>query len=560
LIPAKNTRVLIVEDEAIVAADLANKLGLLGYQVVGSASTGERALALAAEQRPDVVLMDIRLGGALDGVDTAARLRTAYDIPVVYLTAHSDPDTLVRALGTDPFGYILKPFVDRELKTQIEISLYKHRTESALRQNEERLRLAAQAAGFGTYDIDLESGKVYWSNEARQILGAGDGREIRSGDEADGSSGECERIEAAIRRSLEQSDEATISAEYNIARAGGESGWVLVRGRGLFAGEGENRRAMRAIGTVIDITAAKQAAARLSQRQQELERLNQDLEDINRGMLSLYAELDEKARELKRADETKTQFLSNISHEFRTPLNSIFALSNLLLQRTDGELTAEQEKQVQYIRKAADSLLELVNDLLDLAKIRAGKIEVRPVWFEAEALLSGLRGMLRSLAVNPEVTLVFEEPKGVPALYTDETKLSQVLRNFISNALKFTMRGEVRVSARYDAERGRVTFAVSDTGPGIAPADRKRIFEEFTQLANAGQSQFKGTGLGLPLCRKLAELLGGTIELESEVGAGSTFSVSLPVRYPGGETEVPSGPSAPDDLTYDGGTKDGPLG
>jgi signal transduction histidine kinase len=401
------TKVLIVEDEAIVAADLAGKLDHMGYRVIGSVPSGEEAIAIAGEQCPDIVLMDIRLSGTLDGIETADRMRRAHAIPVVYVTAHSDSDTLTRALGTDPFGYILKPFADRELRTQIEIGLYKHRSELALRENGERLR----------------------------------------------------------------------------------------------------------------------------QRQEELEHLNGELQDINRGMVGLYAELDEKAEELRRADEIKTRFLSNISHEFRTPLNSIFALSNLLLDRTDGELTGEQEKQVGFIRKAADSLLDLVNDLLDLAKIRAGKIEVRPVEFEAVNLFSALRGMLRSLLVNQAVTLVFEEPEGIPSLYTDEGKVSQILRNFISNALKFTERGEVRVSARHDAEGGTVTFSVSDTGVGIAREDHEKIFEEFTQLASPAQSQFKGTGLGLPLCRKLAELLGGSIELESEMGVGSKFSVTLPVRY-----------------------------
>jgi PAS domain S-box-containing protein len=528
------TKVLIVEDEAIVAADLANKLGQLGYQIIGSAASGEEAIVIAGEQRPDIVIMDIRLSGALDGIETAARMRGAYDLPVVYLTAHSDPDTLTRALGTEPFGYVLKPFVDRELKTQIEIGLYKHRTESALREKEERLRLAAEAAGFGTYDIDLVTGTVYWSEEAKQILGMladGSINQAFGNRPEDIYPGECARIEAAIRRSVNQPDETTLSTEYSIARSDGESGWVLARGRALFSGEGESRRAVRAIGTIVDITAVKHANERLRRRQEELERLNRELEDINRGMVTLYAELDEKAKELRQADEMKTRFLSNISHELRTPLNSIFALSNLLLDHVDGELSSEQEKQVGFIRKAADSLLELVNDLLDLAKIRAGKIDVHPVEFEAANLFSALRGMLRSLLVNEAVKLVFEEPEDVPLLYSDEGEVSQILRNFISNALKFTERGEVRVSARHDEDRGMVTFTVSDTGVGIATQNHSRIFEEFTQLENPAQSQFKGTGLGLPLCRKLAELLGGKIELESELGVGSKFSVTLPVRY-----------------------------
>jgi PAS domain S-box-containing protein len=281
----------------------------------------------------------------------------------------------------------------------------------------------------------------------------------------------------------------------------------------------------------IDQQAAQAREQSLRQRQEELERLNRELEDINRGMVTLYAELDEKAKELRHADEMKTRFLSNMSHELRTPLNSILALSNLLLDRADGDLTGEQEKQVGFIRKSADSLLELINDLLDSAKIQAGKTDMHPVEFDVANLFSSLRGMLRSLLVNERVRLVFEEPEGVPLLSADEGKLSQILRNFISNALKFTERGEVRISARYDESSGTVTFSVKDTGVGIAPRDHDKIFEEFIQLENPAQSQFKGTGLGLPLCDKLAELLGGRIELESEVGVGSKFSLTLPARY-----------------------------
>ncbi len=153
------------------------------------------------------------------------------------------------------------------------------------------------------------------------------------------------------------------------------------------------------------------------------------------------------------------------------------------------------------------------------------------VEFNAVNLFSALRGMLRSLLVNEAVTLVFEDPEGLPTLYTDEGKVSQILRNFVSNALKLTERGEVRVTARYDEDSGAVTFSVRDTGVGIAREDQERIFEEFIQLASAAHSHFKGTGLGLPLCRKLAELLGGRVDLESEVGVGSKFSLTLPARY-----------------------------
>ncbi len=273
------------------------------------------------------------------------------------------------------------------------------------------------------------------------------------------------------------------------------------------------------------------ALEELRSRQEELVRLNHELEDTNRGVVALYAELDEKADHLRRADEVKSRFISNMSHELRTPLNSILALSRLLLDRADGDLTPDQERQIYFVRKSAESLYELVNDLLDLAKVEAGKIAVRPAEFDVKNLFGALRGMLRPLLLNTSVSLVFEEPDEIPPLLTDEGKVSQILRNFISNALKFTERGEVRVSAR--VEGSDAIFSVADTGLGIAEEDQERIFQEFTQLESPIQHKVRGTGLGLPLSRKLAELLGGKIIVRSQLGVGSVFSAVIPVTYAG---------------------------
>jgi signal transduction histidine kinase/CheY-like chemotaxis protein len=278
----------------------------------------------------------------------------------------------------------------------------------------------------------------------------------------------------------------------------------------------------------------------LRRRQEDLVRLNGELEDTNRGVVALYAELDEQADHLRRADDLKSKFLSNMSHEFRTPLNSILALTRLLIGRLDGPLTEEQETQIRFIRKAADDLFELVNDLLDLAKVEAGKIVIRPVEFTVDELFGTLRGMLRPLLVNPSLTLVFDEPVGVPPIQSDESKVSQILRNFLSNALKFTETGEIRVTARVTDDGQRVVISVSDTGIGIAPEDLETIFEEFTQLDSNLQRRVKGTGLGLPLTRKLAGLLGGEVSVTSTPGVGSTFSVTLPLVFAAGASVTSS--------------------
>ena len=276
----------------------------------------------------------------------------------------------------------------------------------------------------------------------------------------------------------------------------------------------------------------------LRARQAELAQLNRELDETNRGVVALYAELNDKADFLQRASELKSHFLSNMSHEFRTPLNSILALSQILIDRMDGDLTPEQEKQVTFMRRSAQDLTDLVNDLLDLAKVEAGKVTIRPAEFSVESLFAALRGMLRPLlAQNSSVSLVFEDPVGIPELYTDEAKVSQVLRNFISNALKFTERGEVRISVRTGHDE-TVVFSVADTGIGISPADQDRIFQEWEQVEGKLQKTAKGTGLGLPLSRKLAQLIGGDVYVKSQVGLGSTFFVAVPVSYTGATEAV----------------------
>jgi signal transduction histidine kinase len=269
----------------------------------------------------------------------------------------------------------------------------------------------------------------------------------------------------------------------------------------------------------------------LRHRQEELVKLNQELEDTNRGVVALYSELNDKAESLRREGELKTRFLSNMSHEFRTPLTAIISISEILLNRIDGELSAEQDKQVTLIHKSAESLAEMVNDSLDLAKVEAGKETLRVADFEVEDLFSTLRGMMRPLLRHKsDVSLIFAEAIEFPTLTTDEGKVSQILRNFISNALKFTEVGEIRVAATI-GESGTINFSVTDTGIGILPEDQTRIFEEFVQIENHLQHRLKGTGLGLCLCKKLAQLLGGNIGMNSYPGVGSTFFVELPIVY-----------------------------
>ena len=275
----------------------------------------------------------------------------------------------------------------------------------------------------------------------------------------------------------------------------------------------------------------------LSQKQAELEALNLELAETNNGVVALYAELDDRNEQLRQASDLKSRFLSYMSHEFRTPLGSISNLTGILLSHLDGPLNAEQQRQINFIRESTNELAEMVNDLLDLAKVEAGRITISPDWFEMVDLFSALRGMFGPMNLSPDVELVFEPPVDVPRLYTDHKKLSQILRNFISNSLKFTPQGTVTVRASCVDEE--VTFTVTDTGIGIAENHLASLFQDFVQIESPTQRRLRGTGLGLSLSRKLAVLLGGEVGARSELGRGSTFWLRIPAAVPasgGGKT------------------------
>ena len=276
----------------------------------------------------------------------------------------------------------------------------------------------------------------------------------------------------------------------------------------------------------------------LTRLRDQVAALTTELAETNQGVLALYAELDDNAVRLREASDLKSRFLSYMSHEFRTPLGAIRSIARLLLDRLDGPLTDEQQKQVEFINGSATELSQMVDDLLDLAKVEAGRVTISPAWFEMVDLFSALRGMFKPILSSDSVSLIFEEPVGVPAAYSDDKKLSQILRNFISNALKFTSRGEVRVTARM-ADAHHVTFAVSDTGVGIAEEHLGAIFQDFVQVDAPIQKRLRGTGLGLSLSKRLAQVLGGDVGVTSALGAGSTFWVTIPLQLSASSAIVP---------------------
>lgn len=279
------------------------------------------------------------------------------------------------------------------------------------------------------------------------------------------------------------------------------------------------------------------------ERDARLVELAEELTETNRGVMALHAELEERSEYQRRAIELRTRLVSEMGHELRTPLHSISTISQFLLDRLDGPLTDEQDKQVRIIHEVAETLTAYVNDLLDLARTDAGKASVHVARFAVDGVLKTLRRIMQPL-VPPRVTLGFTVEPGLPELSTDEHKVSQVLRNLVANALKFTEQGRVEVRA-FRGPGDRVVFEVQDTGVGIAAEHHDLIFLEFAQVDGAVQPRMRGSGLGLPLSRRLAQLLGGSLEIASTSGAGSTFRFQLPIWYAGFEPILRAAPPAP---------------
>ncbi|MDC7828832.1 MULTISPECIES: ATP-binding protein [Pseudomonas] len=269
----------------------------------------------------------------------------------------------------------------------------------------------------------------------------------------------------------------------------------------------------------------------LQLRQSELEVTNKELENTNQGVVALYSELEKATQELKEASEAKTRFFSNMTHEFRTPINIIENVAKLLASGVDGALNAEQQRQVRFISDAALELANLVSELLALAEVQSGRLTIVPQPFPLGTFVDRLEQFAAALAPRyPQVSFSVAPPPAEVLLDTDESRLFQVLRNLISNAFKYTPRGQVRIQV-FQPDDASLEFLVEDSGIGIAAADQQKIFEEFERIRSPHLTHIEGTGLGLPLAQRLAVLLRGELSLDSEVGRGSRFTLRLPRHY-----------------------------
>lgn len=286
----------------------------------------------------------------------------------------------------------------------------------------------------------------------------------------------------------------------------------------------------------------EQTNEQLAEQADTLARQRDEMDEKNGRLREAQLLLEERADELQRASRYKSEFLANMSHELRTPLNSSLILAKLLADNPQGNLSDDQVQFARSIYSAGNDLLTLINDILDIAKVEAGKLDVHPEATLLARLADGLKSLFLAQSLEKALELRVELADDLPpSLYTDRQRLEQILKNLLANAFKFTESGSVclRIAPHGD---GRIAFSVSDTGIGIAPEHQAAIFEAFRQADGTTNRRYGGTGLGLSISRELAQLLGGSLEVQSEVGMGSTFTLLLPEHYAAPARVAPPAP------------------
>ncbi|TAN49425.1 MAG: response regulator [Methylococcaceae bacterium] len=546
-----NNAILVVDDTLESLGLLTDILEAEGYYVL-PANSGEIALAAVAVNLPTLILLDILMPG-MDGFEVLRQLKSCpetHDIPVIILSAVSETEQRVQGLEQGAIDFISKPFQRQELLAKVKVHLELRQTrllleaqttalrlsneqlqremaerkqaEESLRKSEQGLAAAQRIAQIGSWELDLSTNRLTWSDEMFRIFEIDQAR-FDANYEAFLSSIHPEdraEVNAAYSRSL--ASHAPYNITHRLLMPDGRIKHAHERCETYYAADG---KPMRSVGTVQDITERVLIET-------ELERYRQHLETLVEERTAALSHAKEFAEAANRA---KSAFLANMSHELRTPLNAILGFSELL--RRDAAIPAAQKETLAIIHKSGGHLLGLLNNALEIAKIEAGRVSVQTAPFDLGATMLHVAGMLRSRAEDKGLQLLVNQcPRFPRYIVGDETKLRQILVNLISNAIKATKQGSITLRLGLDpAQPDRLLMEVEDTGCGISPEDQTRIMAPFVQIGPQNEQQ--GTGLGLAISRRLVELMGGRLSLTSTPGLGSTFRVELPIQ-PAEEEEL----------------------
>ena len=491
----KPSRILVVEDEAIVAFNLQLRLEQLGYEVPAVAASGQESLDLIGELLPDLVLMDIHIQGPMDGIEVASRLRHTHPVPVIYLTAYAEDATLERARQTRPYGYLLKPFSERELHATIQMAFERHKLETELVDSRRLLQQALDAASMGVLELDTVSTAITASPRTANLMGWTQGQPHTLADlllrvDAD------ER--AAITTKLHESlnELRHFSEEFRVLAEGLPPRWIK-----LDAGHAPNHRMT---GVVQDISERKHSEIRLKL-------LNEGLENL----------VTERTTELRQSLKELEAFSYSVAHDLRSPVRVIVGFSQELIREHPAELGEDGLNLVHRIATAGQRMGALIDALLHMSRLNQVPMQLRVVD------LSAIAGEIAAQLMESEPTRVAHvrvSPK-LEAM-ADPALVRSVLDNLMRNAWKFSARNEItRIDIGSKSANGETVFFVRDNGCGFDMASADRLFGPFQRLHR--DDEYAGTGIGLTIVQRIVMRHGGRVWAFSEPGLGAAFHFTL---------------------------------
>ena len=553
--PMLPVEILIVDDRPENLLALEAILEPLGQRLV-RAHSGDEALRLLLSHDFAMILLDVQMPG-IDGFETArlikSRERTKY-IPIIFLTAISkDEEYVFEGYSVGAVDYMTKPFQPDILRSKVSVFVDLYQKQRQLASQADLLRESEKR------ELELRHMREIYESEARFSEIVGSAMDAIVVFDADGV---ISLFNAAAERMFCTSADAAISA--NVTRFFPEAARRETLERICQLSSGASPRSEELCATeappaehVLSFTGLRDTGEQfpieatascldvrgkrtytlivrdISERRRAEQALKEQADTLAKAMTELKAlndELGERQSELERAMAARSRFYASMSHELRTPINAVLGYSTLLLENIYGPLNEKQAEGISRTHKAAKHLLELVNDVLDLSKIEAGKIDLRLQPVQFPLLIEDLFVTVRPLADQYGSPLALQHEGDPLKIVSDPRRVRQILLNLLSNAIKFGRGKPIQVHSK-PAGDGGIVVEVRDEGEGIAPADLEKIFDEFVQL---GKTQLtEGTGLGLPISRRLAEMLQGSLDVESEVGTGSVFRLTLPAT---GET------------------------
>ena len=636
-------RILLVEDDTLIAAAEAHSIKNLGFDVIQACNEQEAIRLGINDPQIDLILMDIDLGRGTEGIRIAQEILQQREIPIIFLTAHTERNMINRVRGIARYGFLPKNMSANALLSSIEAAFdlfdahqQTRKIEEKLRQANERLELAQSASHAGIWDWDVVTGEITWTDSLFEVFGLDPSQSEASFEtwnrilHPDDRETANRRIERALQ------EHTRLDSEYRIRLPDGRQRWISALGKGVYNEQGE---AVRMTGICLDITERKQTEAALKASEERYRYLFSGLVvgcslqemiynqagaavdyytlDVNHayetmlgaqaadvvghkaseilpeaelkkwleifapvvssGQIAHYnmysplnqkhfegsafrpepgkfattfidvtervqaeAELEQRVLErttelhqanleLKRSSRLKDEFLANMSHELRTPLSSILGLAEVLQVKVYGDLNDRQIKALLGIRESGEHLLSMINNILDLSKMEAGKMELKLAPVNLETVIQACLRMVKQIAQHKQLRLSTRVDTAIGLVMADEQHAKQILLNLLSNAVKFTPAGgSVGVDLDGDQQKQLLHLSVWDTGIGIPEENFQQLFEPFVQLDGGLARQYEGTGLGLTLVHHLVELHGGSISLQSKVGEGSRFTATLP--------------------------------